>query len=239
MDSSIIQPASWTQFLPLNEIFGSNGPLEVDVGCGKGRFLASRAKLNSLTNFLGIDRLLRRLRNVDRKIVCEGLSNVRLLRVEASYAIKHLLPLQAVSVFFFFFPDPWPKRKHHRRRLFSQSFLDSLHRTLLPGGHVHLATDHMNYFDNVYDMFGQDPRFSEMPAFKPSEEEQTEFELLFRKQQARICRCSFQKITNSKSKSHPNPRAIVKQNRSGNHKPITAFCSVYGACSKISQPPAQ
>ena len=65
------------------------------------------------------------------------------------------------------FPDPWPKRRHHRRRLFSESFLDSLHRTMVDGGRLHFATDHLPYFGVVHEILGKDQRFREITAFVP------------------------------------------------------------------------
>jgi len=179
----------------MESVFGRDGPLEVDVGCGKGRFLAARAKASPDSNFLGIDRLLVRLRKVDKKIARDGLQNVRLLRIEASYAIQHLLPPGCVSCFYVFFPDPWPKRRHHRRRLFTPAFLDSLHTALGKSGIVHVVTDHLPYAESIRSLFEADPRFLPAPDFEPgSENERTEFELLFRGQDAPIARCSWEKV---------------------------------------------
>jgi len=192
--SYILRPKSWTDELPLEEIYGRSGPLEVDVGCGKGRFLAVRAETEPDTLFMGIDRLLRRLRKVDRKLLRRGVTNTRLLRIEASYAVTRLLPDASVSVFYIFFPDPWPKKRHHRRRLFTPSFVDSLHRTLSPGGHIHAATDHVPYFDVILEIFSADSRFQPVPPYEPAtEEERTEFETIFVGQGLDIGRCSFEK----------------------------------------------
>lgn len=165
----------------------------MDVGCGKGRFLLSMAKANPEINFLGIDRLLKRTRKVNRKVVDAGLSNVRLLRIEASYAIEHLLPSLSVKTFYIFFPDPWPKNRHCKRRLFTESFVESLHRTLLPAGIIHLATDHSGYFNEIRSLFGHNHRFTETTVFEPTEEERTNFELIFLEQNIWIGRCSFRK----------------------------------------------
>ncbi|MFC1497224.1 tRNA (guanosine(46)-N7)-methyltransferase TrmB [Verrucomicrobiota bacterium] len=191
--TSIISPESWTQLLSLEEIFNPGKPLEIDLGCGKGRFLVARAKSYTEINFLGIDRLLVRLRKVNKKIIREGLNNVKLLRIEASYAVKHLLPPETVSSFYIFFPDPWPKKRHHKRRLFTSSFLDALYRTLKSSGHIHIATDNLNYFEEICDLFGKDPRFKTEPPFEPNDEEKTNFELIFTEQNAPIGRCSFSK----------------------------------------------
>lgn len=174
-------------------MFTAKQPLEVDVGCGKGKFLFARARQHPETNYLGIDRLLGRLRKIDKKITSAGLANVRLLRIEASYAIQYLLPAESVSVVYIFFPDPWPKRRHQRRRLFNRLFLDSLNKILLPGALIHIATDHSNYFDFIHELLRADPRFDSIPPMEPTEEEQTNFETLFRKQNLPINRCSFQK----------------------------------------------
>ena len=195
-ESAIISPASWTQILPLDDIFDSGGqdcPLDVDVGCGKGRFLLARAKASPGRNFLGIERLLRRVRKVDRKIMRQGISNVRLLRIEATYAIEHLLPALSVTNFYILFPDPWPKKRHHKRRLITKSFVCSLHRALQAGGQAHLATDHLDYFEETYNLLREDPRFREIPALQLSEEERTNFELVYLDLNTQIARCSFQK----------------------------------------------
>ena len=191
--TSIITPESWTQLLPLEKIFDPCKPLEIDAGCGKGRFLVARAKSHTDINFLGIDRQLSRLYKVDKKIIREGLNNVRLLQIEASYAVQHLLPPETVSSFYIFFPDPWPKKRHHKRRLLTPSFLDALHGTLKPSGHIHIATDNLDYFEKICDLFSKDTRFKTEPSFEPNEEERTNFELVFTEQNAPIGRCSFRK----------------------------------------------
>ncbi len=189
--SAIISPSSWTEVLPVGALFPSPAPLEVDVGCGKGRFLLARAKARPGINFLGIDRLLVRIRRVDRRIRLENIRNVRLLRIEASYALEHLLPPLSVSVFYIFFPDPWPKRRHHKRRLFTESFMNSVYASLVPGGEIHLATDHLDYFQKILGVLRKDQRFVEVPPFQPADEERTDFELVFRGQNVEIGRCSF------------------------------------------------
>ena len=196
--SAIVSPRSWTDVLPVDELFPDpEKPLEVDVGCGKGRFLTARAQAHPDINLLGVDRLLRRLRKIDKKIARLELTNVRLLRIEASYAIRYMLPPSSVTTFYIFYSDPWPKKRHHKRRLFNEDFLDRLFGVLVPGGTVHVATDHGDYFDEIRGLFERDSRYSETPAFEPVEEEKTDFEILFLKQDARIGRGSFRKCSQS------------------------------------------
>jgi tRNA (guanine-N7-)-methyltransferase len=191
--SAIISPTQ-NEFLPLDDLFGRKAPLELDVGCGKGRFLIARATATPNTNFIGIDRRLKRIQKVNRKIGAAHLTNVRLMCVEACYAISCLLPPLSVSTMYVFFPDPWPKRRHHGRRLFSQSFFDAIHKTLLDNGAIHIATDHMDYLSQIKHLFSIDSRFCEIPALERTEEYRTEFEITFLKLNQPIGRCSFRKI---------------------------------------------
>ncbi len=182
--------------LPLADLFDKAAPIEVDLGCGKGRFLLARAGNHPETNFLGIDRMLRRIRKVDRKVVGAGLTNVRLFRMEAYYAVSYLLPPDSIAAYYILFPDPWPKAKHHAHRLFNRRFIDALDRTLKPGAAIHVATDHLPYFEEIYEvMRAEHRRFEEIPAWEPIDEERTDFELLFlgRKE---IGRASFIKRAN-------------------------------------------
>jgi len=154
-------------------------PLEVDLGCGKGRFLLAHAQKNPGTDFLGIDRMLRRIRKVDNRARRLDLANIRLLRCEGYYAVAHLLPPASVDTCYIFFPDPWPKARHEANRLFNPTFLDALCRVLKPGGILHFATDHLPYFDVVADVLDHDPRLEAVDPFVPPPDEQTDFELYF------------------------------------------------------------
>lgn len=193
----VIPTGDFDRQIDLQECFGNGNPVEVDVGCGKGRFLLARASSFPETNFVGIDRQYSRVRKVARKASRAGLANIRMLRIEATYAIEHMLPDGSVSAFYVLFPDPWPKRRHHRRRIFNEAFMDVLFRKLRPGGLVHAATDHDDYCEAIQMLFRDDTRFAEEPPFVPSEEEKTGFQIIFESQGISTGRCSIRKRAES------------------------------------------
>lgn len=128
------------------DLFGNANPVEVEIGCGKGLFLANRAGANPGINFFGIDRAGKWMRKGVRKAERRKLANVRFLKGIADQIFPDLLPSGQVSVFHIYFPDPWPKRRHHRRRLLSPSFLSLLHEKLKGDGLIEIATDDADYF---------------------------------------------------------------------------------------------
>ncbi len=191
-DSLRLIPSDWLGPLDIGDVFGRRPDrLEVDLGSGKGRFLLARAARHPEVSFLGIDCLLQRVERVEREARRRKLSNIRLLYVEARYAVNYLIPPRSVAAYYLFFSDPWPKRRHRRHRLFDAAFLGALERTLLPGGGVHVATDHLDYYESIRAIASQDSRFEPIPPFQPLDDERTDFELLFMGQGLPIGRCSF------------------------------------------------
>jgi len=141
---------------------------------------------------LGIERQRLRVDQAGRRCERAERKNVRLLRMEGYYAIRYLIPVDYVDTYYFFYPDPWPKARHHDNRLFNPAFMDALHRTLKKGGCLHISTDHLPYFKEIYALLEKDSRFKKIKTFEPSDEERTDFELIFNDKVPG--RCSFQKI---------------------------------------------
>ena len=164
-------------------------PFEIDLGCGKGRFLLARARKFPEINFLGIDRQLGRIRKIGSKALRAGLFNIRLLRLDAYYTVTYLIPPQSVDAYYIFYPDPWPKGKHHHNRIFNGLFMDAIARTLKPGGKIHASTDHLPYFEEIYRLLKSDSRFDETETFVPAKDETSDFELMFKEKVPG--RCSF------------------------------------------------
>ena len=155
-----IIPENYFAPLDLIGIYGRTAPLEVDLGCGDGMFLAGLAGGNSERSFLGIERLRGRVRTTRNRIARLQLANARVLLVETSYAIQYLLPAESVAVFHLMFPDPWPKRRHQGRRVVSRDFLASIHRALVSGGLFRIVTDDVDYFRSIEGLVSQLPEFN-------------------------------------------------------------------------------
>ena len=157
--SAIICPRSYVEPLPIRESFSKPQPLEIELGAGDGSFLAIWAAKNPSHNFLGVERLLGRIRKADRKIQRAGLTNARLLRIEAGYFMEYLLPAGSAIALHIYFPDPWPKRKHWRHRLINEHFTRVAGKALQPGGTVYLRTDDQSYFAQMTEVFGKNSDF--------------------------------------------------------------------------------
>lgn len=175
-----IYPEQWLNPIDFRNSFEHpERPFEIDLGCGKGRFLLARSRKFPETNFLGIDRLLNRVRKIDKKLVRQQLFNGRVLRADGYYTVTFLVPPQSVDTYYVFYPDPWPKGKHHHNRLFNEPFMDAIARTLKPDGKIHASTDHLPYFEQIVKLFKNDSRFEETETFVPSSDETSDFELIF------------------------------------------------------------
>lgn len=157
-DAEIV-PATYFAPLDLEAIYGRSAPIEVDLGCGDGSFLVESAAANPARDFLGIERLLGRVRSARCKIAQRELTNARVLRVETSYAVRQMLPAGSVALFHLMFPDPWPKRRHWRRRVVTEDFFASIHRALAPHGLFRIATDQTDYFREIQRLAGQSAQF--------------------------------------------------------------------------------
>ena len=162
--------------------FDLSRPLEIEVGCGKGKFLTSRAKEHPERDFLGIERMLDRVRLFDGKCRRGKIGNAKVLRLEALYTFHYLLPAHHARTVYVFFPDPWPKKKHHSHRLFGPLFLNALWKRLEVGGKIEFATDHREYFESVNECFAGDRRFEKVEPMPRPKEVWTEFETMFREQ---------------------------------------------------------
>jgi len=164
---SLIYPlSSIVERIDVAKLFPVNQPLEVELGSGDGSFLAEYARLHPGHNFIGVERLLGRMRKLDRKGRRAGLTNLRGVRIESAYFLEYLLPPRSAVALHIYFPDPWPKRKHRRHRLINERFPALARQALTPGGTVYLRTDDQDYFGQMLGVFAAGPAFRpvETPA---------------------------------------------------------------------------
>ena len=131
------------------ELFGNDNPIELDLGAGDGGFALAYAKQHPEINLLAVERLLGRVRKIEKRAVRAGQGNLRVLRLEFGYTVKYLLPPNSVSVAHIMFPDPWPKRRHWPRRLIQPPFVRDVAVALKSGGELRFTTDHAHYFETA------------------------------------------------------------------------------------------
>jgi len=191
-ENLIVELRSILEPLPLAEIFLKLQPLEVELGCGDASFLVEQARRHPERNFIGVERLLGRLRKLDRKGRRAGLTNLRGVRIESSYFLEYLLPRHSASVLHIYFPDPWPKTRHHKHRLINERFPELARLALAPGGAIYLRTDDADYFQQMTGVFGANREFQ--PVATPPElaELPTDFEQEFQKRGIQALRAGYQ-----------------------------------------------
>jgi tRNA (guanine-N7-)-methyltransferase len=131
------------------QLFGRCAPVHIEIGSGKATFLVAQAKAQPEADFLGIEWARKFYRYAIDRIGRWGLRNVRILRTDAATFLRALVPDGSVDCFHIYFPDPWPKKRHHKRRFLQASNLEVLLRCLKPGGEIRIATDHADYFEQI------------------------------------------------------------------------------------------
>jgi tRNA (guanine-N7-)-methyltransferase len=150
--------------------------LKLEIGFGNGEALIEMASRDPRSLYLGIEVHLPGVGRCLNRIEQQGLENLRLIRHDAIEVLEQMLPPGSLDRVMLFFPDPWPKKRHHKRRIVNRHFRDLVHRCLKPGAAVHAATDWQEYAEWIADEFLGDPRFDnrgdasgfiETPDYRP------------------------------------------------------------------------
>lgn len=171
-------PADYFRHLTPEEIFPDfSQPFEVDLGCGDGTFLMEMAAHYQDRKFLGVERLLGRVQKIVRKSTRRQLANLRVLRMESSYALGWLLPAASATRIHLLFADPWPKKRHAANRFVSVENIALLHQALAPAGEFLFKTDHEPYYIEATERLDASPLLERLPWI-PEDEfyPQTDFE---------------------------------------------------------------
>lgn len=148
-DRIVLQQEDLQGYLDLRGIFGRRAPFHLEIGSGKGTFLVHEAQAHPECDFLGIEWARRYYRLAQDRLGRWGIENVRIIRADAVTFLREHIPVGAVDCLHVYFPDPWPKKRHLRRRLIQQANMDLLIGCLKPGGQLRLATDHEGYFEQM------------------------------------------------------------------------------------------
>ena len=135
--------------LQFESIFQRVAPVEIEVGIGKGRFLLQQAEERPDFNYLGLEWSRKHLRVAKERAVRRGLTNVRLYRADARHVLADLVPDGSLQRLHVYCPDPWPKKRHRKRRFFTERMVPHLERVLTLGGYLNLSTDVEPYFEEI------------------------------------------------------------------------------------------
>jgi tRNA (guanine-N7-)-methyltransferase len=146
-------PAPWDAAA----LFGRQAPLEIEVGSGKGLFLANAAASQPASDFLGIEIAGKYARHIAGRLAKGALPNARILSGDALRLFRERLPDDSIAAVHVYFPDPWWKARHKKRRVMNATFLADVARVLRPGGSLHFWTDVEEYFQSTLELFAQQP----------------------------------------------------------------------------------
>jgi tRNA (guanine-N7-)-methyltransferase len=156
--STLEKPVSWYS------IFGKHLSVELEIGTGKGHFLTARAARRPDVAFMGIERSEKWARHAALRVEKAGLPNVRIVHAEALWFLEEFVPAASVRAVHIYFPDPWPKRRHEKRRLWGTTFVEELLRVLAGEGHIHIATDVKFYFVTIQQTLSAVPSLEQVPV---------------------------------------------------------------------------
>ncbi|MBU6460750.1 MAG: tRNA (guanosine(46)-N7)-methyltransferase TrmB [Proteobacteria bacterium] len=161
------------------DVFGNSEPVILEIGSGMGETTAQIARQDPQHNFLAIEVHGPGVGSLLRRIHEDHIPNIRLIQHDAVEVIEHMIVPNSLAGIHIYFPDPWPKKRHHKRRLIQAGFVTELTSRIQPGGYIHVATDWQDYAEHILAVLSSSPRlinssstFATRPAWRP----QTKFE---------------------------------------------------------------
>ena len=187
--TEITPPIDW------GALFGNENPVEIEIGCGKGRFLLETSRQHPEINYVGVERALKYVQHAKERLLKGNATGVFLIWSDAAYLVDRYIGEGTVDAYHVYFPDPWPKKRHRKRRLFrNEVWLDGLIRTLNSSkGRIHVATDYAEYFYEIHHRLTHTPPLVCLP---PDSLEighiPTSFEMKYRAEGRKIYRAVYQ-----------------------------------------------
>ncbi len=188
-EGQVVDPMAW---------FDEPGPFELEIGSGTGGFLIDRALANPDIRMLGIEWANKYYRSTADRLARRRAINARVMRTDAKIFVLRHLPASCISTLHIYHPDPWPKKRHHKRRLIQADFVDAAIRAIKSGGYWRLQTDHAEYFEQMCEQLKPRKELTEIdfdtPGVGASEDWQgTNFEIKYKREERSIYRLAFQK----------------------------------------------
>jgi tRNA (guanine-N7-)-methyltransferase len=183
-----------------SDVFGRSAPLHIEIGSGRGTFLVNQAAASPQINFLGIEWANKFYKYAVDRMGRRGAGNVRIIRTEAALFVSEHISNKSVDCFHIYFPDPWPKRSHHKRRFVCAENVAQMIRCLKKNGLINIATDHAEYFQWMQDMFEgfaedlKPVKFIKPAGAKDEELVGTNYERKYMKEKRNVFTLAFKKV---------------------------------------------
>lgn len=169
LEDILLSPETVAERVDFGAIFGNDRPVELEIGCGKGAFLLRMARAHPDRNFFGVEWARAFCQYCADRLARWGVTNARMVRTDAKILVMHRLPPASLTAIHAYHPDPWPKKRHHKRRLFTPDAAAAMARALVPGGRLAVQTDHAEYYEQIRAVLGGVADFAEIgfddPAF--------------------------------------------------------------------------
>jgi len=154
--------------LDLDRMFGRSAPKVLEIGFGMGEATASIAQAHPEIDYLGVEVHTPGVGSLLRRVAALGLTNVRIIQHDATEVAEHMIGERALDGVHVFFPDPWPKKRHHKRRLIQPAFVETLARRMKAGAILHVATDWEDYAQHILAVLSAEPLLENTaPGFAP------------------------------------------------------------------------
>jgi tRNA (guanine-N7-)-methyltransferase len=183
-----------------SDVFGRFAPLHIEIGSGSGTFLVNQAIAFEQINFLGIEWANKFYKYIVDRMGRRGVGNVRAIRTEAALFVSEHIKNNCVDCFHIYFPDPWPKRSHHKRRFVCAKNVEQMIRCLKKNGLINIATDHSEYYQWMKDVFeGFADKLKPVEFVKPAGAKNeelvgTNYERKYMKEKRSVFTLAFKKI---------------------------------------------
>jgi tRNA (guanine-N7-)-methyltransferase len=189
----LLTPPTEPQTLDWRQVFGNANPVEVEVGFGKGLFLVTTAPAHPEINFLGIEIARKYQLFTATRLAKRRLGNVRLVKADTRQFFGDYLADSCCQAIHVYFPDPWWKKRHLKRRVFTGDFVVQCTRVLQTAGQLHVATDVEKYFQVIIELVGNETALQRLPTVAENDSYLTNFERKSRERGRTVFRADFVK----------------------------------------------